>query len=45
MTATETAGFFHPARPFYRFSVLFFVALLSFGSYFAYDIVSAIAPT
>ena len=45
MTAPETAGFFHPARPFYRFSVLFFVALLSFGSYFAYDIVSAIAPT
>jgi MFS family permease len=41
----ETFGTFHPARALYRFSVLFFAALLSFGSYFAYDIVSAIAPT
>jgi len=45
MTTSDAPGFFHPSRPFYRFSVLFFVALLSFGSYFAYDIVSAIAPT
>jgi len=45
MTLPERAGFFHPTRAVYRFSVLFFVALLSFGSYFAYDIVSAIAPT
>jgi len=45
MTTPDAPGFFHPSRPFYRFSVLFFVALLSFGSYFAYDIVSAIAPT
>lgn len=41
----ETFGTFHPARALYRFSILFFAALLSFGSYFAYDIVSAIAPT
>ena len=38
-------GAFHPSRALYRFSILVFVALLSFGSYFAYDIVSAIAPT
>jgi len=45
MTSPAGEGFFHPARPVYRFSILFFIALLSFGSYFAYDIVSAIAPT
>ncbi|MBN1938176.1 MAG: MFS transporter [Candidatus Aminicenantes bacterium] len=45
MTDSERPGLFHPTRAAYRFSVLFFVALLSFGSYFAYDIVSAIAPT
>ncbi len=36
---------FHPAKPLYRFTILIFVAGLSFGSYFAYDIVGAIAPT
>jgi MFS family permease len=41
----EAAGTFHPSRPLYRFIILIFVALLSFGSYFAYDIVSAMAPT
>ena len=45
MAPPDAPGLFHPTRSFYRFSVLFFVALLSFGSYFAYDIVSAIAPT
>ena len=43
--AAESAGFFHPASKAYRFTVLFFAAMLSFGSYFAYDIVGAIAPT
>ncbi|MCX6562354.1 MAG: MFS transporter [Candidatus Aminicenantes bacterium] len=38
-------GAFHPSRTLYRFSILIFVALLSFGSYFAYDIVGAIAPS
>jgi MFS family permease len=38
-------GFLHPAKPLYRFAVLFFVASLSFGSYFAYDIIGAIAPS
>lgn len=31
--------------PLYRFTLLIFVASLSFGSYFAYDIVSALSPT
>jgi len=36
--------FFHPARRPYRFTILFFVSMLTFGSYFAYDIIGAIAP-
>jgi len=43
-TAAEAVGAFHPSRRLYRFSILVFVASLSFGSYFAYDIVSGIAP-
>ena len=44
--ATEsTVGIFHPSRPLYRFTILGFVSFLTFGSYFAYDIVGAIAPT
>jgi len=34
-----------PRHRSYRFAVLFFVALLTFGSYFAYDSIGAIAPT
>ncbi len=41
----EKAGLFHPSRAPYRFTVLIFAALLTFGSYFTYDIVGAIAPT
>ena len=44
-TIQEQVGAFHPSKTLYRFTILIFVALLSFGSYFAYDIVSAIAPT
>ncbi len=40
----ERVGVFHPTRPLYRFTVLFFVALLTYGSYFAYDSLGAIAP-
>jgi len=36
--------FFHPASRPYRFMVLLFVSLLTFGSYFAYDVIGAIAP-
>ncbi|MBM3310026.1 MAG: major facilitator superfamily domain-containing protein 1 [Candidatus Aminicenantes bacterium] len=45
MPAAETGGSFHPSRALYRFTVLVFVAALSFGSYFAYDIISGIAPS
>jgi len=38
-------GWLNPASKFYRYLVLVFIASLSFGCYFAYDIVSAIAPS
>ncbi len=44
-TAEKAVGVFHPSRALYRFTILVFVASLSFGSYFAYDIVGAIAPS
>jgi len=36
---------FHPNTKFYRFTILIFASLLSFGSYFAYDIIGAVAPS
>jgi MFS family permease len=44
MTTSTTAehGFFHPATRMYRFVLLFFVSMLTFGSYFAYDSIGAI---
>jgi MFS family permease len=42
---TAAAGFFHPTKPIYRFTNLLFISSLSFGSYFAYDIIGAIAPS
>ena len=39
------AGFLHPSRPTFRFINLLFISSLSFGSYFAYDIIGAIAPS
>ncbi|MGB4705201.1 MAG: MFS transporter [Candidatus Saccharicenans sp.] len=39
------AGLLSPQSRFYRFLMLAFIASLSFGSYFAYDIVSAIVPS
>lgn len=42
---SSNLGRFHPSKALYRFTILIFVASLSFGSYFAYDIVGAIAPT
>ncbi|MFQ6093659.1 MAG: MFS transporter [bacterium] len=44
-TINEPVGVFHPAKALYRFTILAFVAFLPFGSYFAYDVVGAIAPT
>ena len=38
-------GWFHPSRGAYRYTVLLFVGLLPFGSYFAYDSIGAMAPT
>ena len=38
-------NFWHPSQRAYRYTVLFLVSLLTFGSYFAYDSVGAIAPT
>jgi len=40
-----TGGLLTPGTRVYRFIVLLFVSLLTFGSYFAYDSVGAIAPT
>jgi len=46
MTTVEApVGFFHPTRPVYRFVNLLFISSLTFGSYFAYDIIGAIAPS
>jgi len=36
--------FFHPARPAFRFTVLIYAGLLTFGSYFAYDAIGALSP-
>ncbi|GAB4375093.1 MAG: MFS transporter [Calditrichia bacterium] len=35
---------FHPGTRLFRFTILLFVSLLTYGSYFAYDGLSAIAP-
>ncbi len=37
-------GIFHPSTRLFRFTILIFVSLLSYGTYFAYDGLSAIAP-
>jgi len=42
---TSSLPRFHPATRAFRFSILIFISLLSFGTYFAYDIIGAVAPT
>ncbi len=42
MTAAAELELFHPAKKLYRFTVLLFVSILTYGSYFAYDSVGAI---
>ncbi len=42
---TADSRFFRPSGRPYRFTILLFVSLLTYGSYFAYDSVGAIAPT
>jgi MFS family permease len=41
----NAGGFLHPASKAYRFTILIFVSLLTFGSYFAYDSIGAIETT
>ncbi len=42
---TDTLGAFHPSTRLYRFTILLFISLLAFGSYFAYDSIGALGPT
>ncbi len=42
---SQAGGLFHPRNAIFRFAILIFVSALSFGSYFAYDILGALAPT
>lgn len=41
----DNTSFFHPATKMYRYTVLAFVSLLTLGSYFAYDIIGAVADS
>jgi len=43
--AVAPAGAFHPSTTRYRFTILLFICLLTFGSYFAYDSISALETT
>ena len=45
IAATQPRGPFHPGTARYRFTILLFICLLTFGSYFAYDSVSALETT
>ena len=40
----NTKSIFHPASNLYRYTILLIVSFLTFGSYFAYDSIGAIAP-
>jgi MFS family permease len=41
----EQRDFFHPASRAFRFTILLSASLMTFGSYFAYDIIGAVAPS
>jgi MFS family permease len=43
--AAGASGFLDPSGPRYRFTILLFICLLTFGSYFAYDSISALETT
>jgi MFS family permease len=43
--APAATGAFHPSTTRYRFTILLFICLLTFGSYFAYDSISALETT
>jgi MFS family permease len=42
---SEPLGVFHPSSRLYRFTILVFISLLVFGSYFAYDSIGALETT
>ncbi len=42
---TDSVSRLHPASKAFRFILLIFISLLTFGTYFAYDIIGAVAPT
>ena len=43
--AADTISVFHPSTRLYRFTILLFISLLVFGSYFAYDSIGALETT
>ncbi len=45
MIETTEHSFLHPASKGFRFTILIFVSMLSMGTYFAYDIIAAIADS
>jgi MFS family permease len=44
MTNNQNRRFFHPTSNLYRYTILVIISFLTFGSYFAYDSIGAIAP-
>ena len=42
---SSVVGYFHPTGRPYRFAILFFISLMTFGSYFAFDSIGALATT
>ncbi len=44
LAAPQPRGPFSPGTARYRFTILLFICLLTFGSYFAYDSIGALAP-
>jgi MFS family permease len=43
--APSAVSYFHPSGRPYRFTILLFISLLTFGSYFAFDSIGALATT
>lgn len=42
--ASTAYGVFHPSKKLYRFVILFFASMVTYGSYFAYDSIGALQP-
>jgi MFS family permease len=45
VAGTPNVGWFHPSGRTYRFTILIFISLLTFGSYFAFDSIGALSKT